>query len=36
MEKGQELFLSFILQRVKEDEIEEVNELLAENFKKQD
>ena len=34
--KGQEMFLSFILQRVKEDKVEEAKELLAENFKKQD
>ncbi len=34
--KGQEMFSSFILQRVKEDKIEEAKELLAENFKKQD
>lgn len=32
----QEMFSNFILQRVKEDKMEEVKALLAENFKKQD
>jgi hypothetical protein len=34
MNHGQEQFLSFILERVKEDKIEEAEELLNENFKK--
>jgi hypothetical protein len=34
--QGQEMFLNFILQRVKEDKVEEAKELLSENFKKQD
>jgi hypothetical protein len=34
MENGQEQFLSFILERVKEDKVEEAEELLVENFKK--
>ena len=34
--QGQEMFLNFILQRVKEDKVEEAKALLAENFKKQD
>ena len=33
---AQQMFSSFILQRVKEDKIEEAKALLAENFKKQD
>lgn len=32
----QEMFSNFILQRVKEDKMEEAKALLAENFKKQD
>lgn len=32
----QEMFSNFILQRVKEDKMEEAKVLLAENFKKQD
>ena len=32
----QEMFSNFILQRVKEDKLEEAKALLAENFKKQD
>lgn len=35
MEQGQEKFLSFILERVKEDKIDEAKALLADNFKKQ-
>jgi hypothetical protein len=35
MNAGQEKFLNFILERVKEDKVEEVKELLADNFKKQ-
>ena len=34
--QGQEMFLNFILQRVKEEKVEEAKALLAENFKKQD
>jgi hypothetical protein len=34
--QGQEKFLHFILQRVKEDKVEEAREILLENFKKQD
>lgn len=34
MEQGQEKFLSFILERVKEDKIDEAKALLADNFKK--
>lgn len=33
---AQEMFSNFILQRVKEDKVEEAKTLLAENFKKQD
>jgi hypothetical protein len=33
--QGQEKFLSFILQRVKEDKVDEAKQLLEENFKKQ-
>lgn len=33
---AQEIFSNFILQRVKEDKVEEAKTLLAENFKKQD
>lgn len=33
---GQEMFLNFILQRVKEDKVEEAKGILAENFKKLD
>lgn len=32
---GQEKFLSFILERVKEDKVEEAKAILTENFKKQ-
>ena len=32
----QEMFSNFILQRVKDDKVEEAKALLAENFKKQD
>jgi hypothetical protein len=35
MNQGQEKFLGFILERVKEDKIEEAKALLADNFKKQ-
>jgi hypothetical protein len=35
MEQGQEKFLSFILERIKEDKIDEAKALLADNFKKQ-
>lgn len=34
MNSGQEQFLSFILERVKDDKVEEAKELLVENFKK--
>jgi hypothetical protein len=34
MNNGQEQFLSFILDRVKEDKVEEAQELLVGNFKK--
>lgn len=34
--QGQEMFLNFILQRVKEDKVEEAKAVLEENFKKQD
>ncbi|HBV88549.1 hypothetical protein [Desulfosporosinus sp.] len=34
MNQGQEQFLSFILERVKEDKVEEAKVLLVENFKK--
>ena len=34
--EGQEKFLNFILQRVKEDKVEEAKAVLQENFKKQD
>lgn len=36
MNAGQEKFLKFILERVKEDKVDEVKELLADNFKKQE
>ena len=36
MNAAQEKFLNFILERVKEDKAEEVKELLADNFKKQE
>jgi hypothetical protein len=36
MNAGQEKFLNFILERVKEDKAQEVKELLADNFKKQE
>jgi DNA-directed RNA polymerase subunit F len=35
MNQGQEKFLGFILERVKEDKVEEAKALLANNFKKQ-
>lgn len=35
MNQGQEKFLSYILDRVKEDKVEEAKELLADSFKKQ-
>ena len=35
MNQGQEKFLSFILERVKEDKTDEAKALLADNFKKQ-
>lgn len=35
MNQGQEQFLGFILERVKEDKIEEAKALVADNFKKQ-
>lgn len=35
MNQGQEKFLGFILERVKEDKVEEAKALLADNFKKQ-
>ena len=35
MNKGQEQFSGFILERVKEDKVEEAKALLAESFKKQ-
>lgn len=35
MNQGQEKFLGFILERVKDDKIEEAKALLADNFKKQ-
>lgn len=35
MNEGQQKFLSFILERVQEDKIEEAMGLLVENFKKQ-
>lgn len=35
MNQGQEQFLGFILERVKEDKVGEAKELLADNFKKQ-
>ena len=35
MNQGQERFLNFILEKVKEDEIEVARMLLEENFKKQ-
>lgn len=35
MNQGQEQFLSFILERVQEDKIEEAKALLSENFRKQ-
>ena len=35
MNQGQEKFLEFILERIKEDKIEEAKALLADNFKKQ-
>ena len=34
MNHGQDQFLSFILERVKDDKVEEANVLLVENFKK--
>lgn|GEM_PF-200525 len=34
MDQGQEQFLSFILERVKDDKVEEAKVLLFENFKK--
>jgi len=34
MNQGQEQFLGFILERVKEDKLEEAKALLADNFKK--
>lgn len=34
--QGQEMFLSFILQRVQEGKEDEAREILLENFKKQD
>lgn len=34
--QGQEMFLNFILQRVREGKEEEAREILLENFKKQD
>ncbi|AFQ44857.1 hypothetical protein [Desulfosporosinus meridiei] len=34
MNNGQEQFLSFILERVKDDRVEEAKELLVESFKK--
>ncbi|WP_407312289.1 hypothetical protein [Desulfosporosinus sp. SB140] len=34
MNHGQEQFLSFILERVKDDKVEEAKGLLVENFKK--
>jgi len=34
MNQGQEQFLSFILERVKDDQVEEAKVLLLENFKK--
>lgn len=35
MNQGQEKFLGFILERVKDDKVEEAKELLEESFKKQ-
>lgn len=35
MNEGQQKFLSFILERVQEDKVEEARTILAENFKKQ-
>lgn len=35
MNQGQEKFLGFILERVKDDKIEEAKALLADSFKKQ-
>lgn len=35
MNQGQEKFLSFILERVQEDKVEEARALLADNFRKQ-
>lgn len=35
MNKGQEMFLNYILERVQEDQVEEVKALLMETFKKQ-
>lgn len=35
MNHGQEQFLEFILERVKEDKVEEAKALLTDNFKKQ-
>lgn len=34
--QGQEMFLNFLLQRVKEDKVEEAKALLEANFKKQE
>jgi predicted RND superfamily exporter protein len=36
MNQGQERFYLYILERVKEDKLEEAKALLAENFKKQE
>jgi hypothetical protein len=36
MNKGQEKFLGYILERVQEDKIEEARALLTDNFRKQD
>jgi hypothetical protein len=35
MNQGQEKFLGFILERVKDDKVEEARALLADNFRKQ-
>lgn len=35
MNQGQEKFLGFILERIKDDKVEEAKELLKESFKKQ-